>query len=197
MDRSVRGLLVALIVLLGACGDDDAPPPGDGGLDGAVMDGGPSSSGSGGSGGTSSATGGIGGGLPAVPSIMCGEITCTAPGADLIGFLQTLVGPAIPLGSFLPTPCCADDGACGVSLPADGGSLCVPEPPSDPRCPNADVFGTTLIGCCDETMGACGANFSQSGLGCVVFTLPGVPPAATCGGDDGGADVDADGGATN
>lgn len=173
--------LVAALVSIGACGDSDdgdsdAGP--EGGVPTGLLDSGmtpvtPLTDAS------STSTGAV--------TIMCGTNTCTQPGADFIPVLEPLLAgflPGVMLSSLLPQPCCAEGDACGSITPTDGGSECLPPPPSDPRCPDTNLLVFTFVGCCDEAMGLCGINFGG--------TCSAMAGGQSCGADGGESDGGSD-----
>jgi hypothetical protein len=161
---AARALTLAIMVSLGACGDDDG---GDGGGEagdgesgsgggGAGMAGGTGGSGGragAGAGGGGAGTGGAGG-MPA--SIECGGETCNA--------VMSVMG-ALP-------PCCDDDsgGICGATVGMAGECEGVGQPGMDDSdCPSEmSVAMTMLPGCCTPD-DKCGVR-SATLMGCVERT---------------------------
>jgi hypothetical protein len=172
-------------VLIAGCGDDDGEPaPTDGGMDGGGMDGGSQDDA-----GSDAST------PPPPPRFMCGDVVCFVPGEDLLDLFE---GLGFAAGPAPYSPCCTDDdNLCGLVVSdADAGTAeCVGRPPSDPQCPDIDLFGVLQPGCCIEEMGFCGVNAAQVGAGCLDATgglgpLFGLEPVA-CGELDGGTAADA------
>lgn len=180
--RKALVLAVAVQIALLGCGDDEADPePGDGGMD-ASTGGDPPAGDNGGTGGVVP--------QPPSPRFMCGDQTCLVPGEELLELFEML---GFPTGPTPFSPCCTEeDNACGLVVrDLDAGSMeCIPRPPSDPECPDVDLFGVLQPSCCMEEMGMCGVNAAQIGAGCIDSTgglgpIFGLEPIA-CGDSDGG-----------
>jgi hypothetical protein len=186
---AARALTLAIMVSLGACGDDDGGDgDGDAGDGEAGNGGGGMGAGSGGRGGSTSTAGtgaggsGAGGAGGMIASIECGGDTCNA--------VMSVMG-ALP-------PCCDEDsgGICGATVGMMGECEGVGQPGTDDAdCPSEmSVAMTMLPGCCtpdDE----CGVR-SATLMGCVertdyptTFLMSGEQlDAVDC--DGGGGDTD-------
>jgi len=189
--------LLACAALIGCGGDDTSHEPeagaggssgtnggsgGTAGDDGGTSgEGGMSGAGAGGTGGT----GGTGGGspitcteeLPTTP-VTCGGTECPMP-MGLMGF------------DTCQRPCCVAD-ACGNKSTIEGMETeCTLPAQPDPNCPDYDVMGMAIEGCCIDNQ--CGIISQFRGGGCftdsMFIDLPATPPACDgsgLGGDDAG-----------
>lgn len=191
----LKVMLVALLACaaLAGCGGDDSDDSnagsggsagtngGSGGNGGTGGDGG-----TGGGGGTGGAGGGggSGGGGGGLPMLECTEALPTTP---LTCGSTECPMPAMPGGiDTCQRPCCVAD-ACGVKgtstlLPSN---CAVPAQP-DPRCPDVELMGNPLEGCCIDNK--CGIISVLRGGACVtesmLVTLPQPPLACDAAGED-------------
>ena len=151
---------------------------GTGGSTGGAGGAGGSTGGTGGSGGSTGGTGGgagkggaagSGGGTIPPGSITCGTSICAPVTGGPLGTLSPCCPPAM-----------AND--CGAIV-AVAGNACFTSNPGvpDSRCPNVQVMGIPLTGCCRPN-GLCGASLQMIGLGCNDPVFLGGMPAGRCGG---------------
>lgn len=109
-----------------------------------------------------------------IPVLVCSDVVCA------------------PVAAPVPTtPCCTDEGLCGVDLGPLSMDRCLPlNAPGDVTedCPEIDIMGVRLPGCCTPS-GECGGLDTLLGLGC---TLVDESPAMCGDGPfDGGTPADA------
>lgn len=154
---------LALMVTAAGCEDDDEDTPAattDGGDDPA--DGGDDPA----DGGDDPGDGGDDpgdGGMEPGEDVVCGDVTCE------------------PVASPVPATLCCTEGTnlCGVNLGPISMNACLQlNAPGDldPNCPDIDVMGVELPGCCTPA-GICGGQDSLLGLGCTIVD----PMAGACG----------------
>lgn len=172
------GMLLACATLgmLGACGDDAAPPAaaGSGGAAGIA----------GASGGTAGVTAGRGGGGGGMTGgVMCGTATCT------VNAVLKMLNPAA-------TACCTPDTKCGQN---NASGKCLPNVapgPKDPTCPMITFMTIPVMGCCSAAAKTCGLAYDMTGFGCVPradvdMSMGGPLPVVACGGSNDGGSPDA------
>jgi hypothetical protein len=176
--------LFSLLVVFGACGDDDlATLPAAGAR--SIASAGRAARGGSGSGGRT--TGNMAGqGGSSQTSIKCGLAKCVFP----------------PAATGFMTPCCADQvtSTCGIMM---NGS-CVKPVAGDPRCPGLGFMGVIMIPSCCAQNGMCGLDASKFGTpGCTDLAIAArlaewslsptdIPAARAC---DAASHNDADAGA--
>jgi hypothetical protein len=92
---------------------------------------------------------------------------------------KTCTAFTVPFVGALSTPCCADQATatCGSLM----GTMCMPPPAVDMRCPAPTVLGMVTMPCCTAS-GMCGIDASLAGMGCLDLSGLGMGTPQRCDG---------------
>lgn len=144
-------MVLPLLLVLSACGEDKKDDNGGGSGAGAGTTGAVAGT----TGSAAGTTGGVAGSTscPADPGItMCGGAACPPIGALAMACVQN---------------CCTTDGKCGT-LNAAAGSACMAAAVNDTLCPNETILGNMATGCCVPNTNQCGVVDTLTGSGSCI-----------------------------